>query len=740
MRKVNLIVSMVLLSASTAFAAHTADAQPTDTTKVVKDTNNGAVSKDEVALLNASSASEPRAVPIGLPAAYTVVRQDGLPVTYFWDPNATKIHWRQDGSLARTKTLPMSMTAILEGEIGVGVDSYTRFGSNKPGGHAQYQLNTLGKHDFNIGVNGKIVKDWYFSLNAYNVYDPGNVKLQYTPFADRAQMYTATIKNIYDTKGSNFAFLYKYSELRDLTTTVQQAPYYWVGDGSVRAIDDFTIGKSNYGSNDGVVEYIDVRTGEAKRSTYQDEAHTYSHEGKFMLDHYFDKNTRLDIRAKYSYTDRGSVADNTQNVLKEQTRQYADRPGEYTGHVQRRLIQLGKGTISDYMLTATMNFIRNNHDFKVGVFDYHERAKYSTSSVQYDHTVEANPVRLLFNGNAFFNKNNGSQYVDGWENKLGAYAFDTWKITPNIKVGYGARLEWFKLDADYIESKRYNGFYLGGPTADGKGVVTTSKGKLNGLNYSFSLIPTVNFTKDFGFDGELNFISMYRHLQGFYSDSGPLANVRPHTLGRAGLFYNHKYFSVVSSFTYSFRKGDSGRIAVVGDDGLSVQVPYKQAIQTIGWKTDLLLTPVKWFNLNVIFTLQDPKLHTYEFTAFDKQYDFSGKQMTGLSKVLLDINPRFNFGKFSIWASARYQSKQYANVGNCIFFNGRWETFAGASWKATKNIIFTANVVNVLNEKGPNGNVPGSALMTDPTQYYNTLIAGTYIRPFQTQFGVKVNF
>ena len=114
--------------------------------------------------------------------------------------------------------------------------------------------------------------------------------------------------------------------------------------------------------------------------------------------------------------------------------------------------------------------------------------------------------------------------------------------------------------------------------------------------------------------------------------------------------------------------------------------------------------------------------------------------MTGLSKVLLDINPRFNFGKFSVWASARYQSKKYANVGNCIYFNGRWETFAGASWKVNKNVTFTANVVNVLNEKGPNGNVPGSALMTDPTQYYNTLIAGTYIRPFQTQFGIKVNF
>lgn len=737
--KINLLLLAITLAAASSSAANPVKAVP-DTTKTAKDVNNGGATKDEVALLNASSASEPRAVPIGLPSAYTVVRQDGLPVTYFWDPNATKIHWRQDGSLRQTKTLPMSMTAILEGEIGVGVDSYTRLGQDKLGVNAQYQLNTLGSHDFNIGINGKITKGWYFSLNAYNIYDPGNVKLQFTPYVDRAQLYTATLTHKYGKFGSRFSVFYKYSDLRDLSQTIQQAPYYWVGDGSIRPIDDFTIGKSNYGSNDGVVDFINVRNGEKMRSTYGDLAHDYSHEGKFMLDHYFTKDIHLDIRAKYSWTHRGSVVDNTQNILASQTRDYADREGTYTGPVQRRLIQIGSGKISDYMLTATLNMLTYNHDLKFGLFEYHENADYATSSAQYDHTVEANPVRLLFKGNAFFNKNNGSQYVDGWENKLGVFALDTWKISPRIKVTYGARLEWFKLNADYIESKRYNGFYLGGPTKDGADIITTTKGRLNGLNYSFSLIPTINFTKDFGFDGEINFISMYRHLQGFYNDSAPLSNVRPHTLGRAGLFYNHKYFSVVTSFTYSFRKGDSGRISVVGDDGTSVMVPYKQSIQTLGWKTDLLLTPWKFFSLNVIFTLQNPKLHEYSFSAFGKDYSFAGNQMTGLSKILLDINPRFKFGNFTIWASARYQSKQYANVGNCIYFNGRWETFAGASWKAFKNVTFTANVVNVLNEKGPKGNVPGSALMTDATQYYNTLIAGTYIRPFQVQFGVKVNF
>ncbi len=88
----------------------------------------------------------------------------------------------------------------------------------------------------------------------------------------------------------------------------------------------------------------------------------------------------------------------------------------------------------------------------------------------------------------------------------------------------------------------------------------------------------------------------------------------------------------------------------------------------------------------------------------------------------------------------RYQSKKYANVGNCIYFNGYWETFAGASYKLFKNVTLNANVVNFLNQTGPSGNVPGSALMTDASQYANTLIAGTYIRPFQTQIGATITF
>ncbi|GEM_PF-2183703 len=741
--KRNIISAMMIAVASSVFASTQPAVKTTsasDTISRISVQADAATKKDEAALLNASSASEPRAVPIGLPAAYTVVRQDGLPVTYFWDPNATNLHWRQDGSLAATRTMPMSQTAVFEGEVGVGVDSYTKLGQKKFKGHAKYAINTLGKHDFILGASGGLGENTTFSLNAFNNMDPGNVMLQFTHFADRAQFYTGTLTHQYKPNGSKFSVFYRYTDVQMLSNTIKQAPFYWVGDGSIKAYEGFTIGKDNYGNNDGMITYMDVRTGEMVTDNYNNMGHNHTHEAKFMLDHKFDPTSTLYIRAKASFTDRANVGDNTQNILKSQTREYFDGSGEYTGPVQRRLVQVADGRINDYMFVTRLNKKTRSHDWNFAVFNYLEHTDFSTSSVQYDHEVKANPLRLRFNGNQFFNFNSNAQIAKGHENKAGFFVFDTWKIHPFVKLSYGGRLEYFDLGVDYSTDQRFAGFHIGGPTKDGKGTVGFTHDNLRGLNYAVSILPTINFTKDFGFDGEFNYLTMFRHIQGFYGANAPLSKERPHTLARAGLFYNHEFFNVVSSFTYSFRKGDSGRISVTNDEGLSVNVPYHQSIRTMGWKTDFMLNPIKGFSLNVIFTLQNPKLAMYKFEAFGKTYDFAGMQMTELSKILLEITPRYKYKNFNIWVSARYNSKKYANVGNSIMFNGQWETFAGAGYKFNKYITANLNIVNFLNQKGPGGNVPGSALVTDGSQFAGSLIAGTYIRPFQAELSINVNF
>lgn len=712
------------------------DTQAKDSLRVNQADKSGDV------LLNASSATDPRAVPIGLPAAYTIVTQDGLPAVYFWDPNTTQVHWRNEYSLRRVGSLPMSKTALLQGEVGVGVDSYSELGSDLFQGRMKYNTNTNGKHNFDVNISGPLAKNWYYSLAAYQNFDPGSTQLAYTNFADRAQFYTAALTHKFNQGKSQFTLAYKHTNVHLLNQVDQNAPFIYNGDGSITELEGFRMGRDTYSPIDGRVTYMDVTTGEMKETNYYDGARDLTHEGRFLLDHLLNNGMKLSVKAKVSTNNFSHISDGTNTILRDQTREYADGSGTYTGDVQRRLFNIYKGHATDAIFIATLNKKTTHHDYTWGVFNYFNDAANAHSSTQYDHEVAPNPRKLLFNGNLYFNNNASAEFMDGWENRLGAYFIDTWRPTDFLRFTYGGRLEYFSLGVDNISDGRFAGFYLGGPTKDGSSTIGLTHYDQKGLNYAFSFIPTINFTDNFGFDGEVNFLTMYRHLQGYYGTGRPIYTDRPHTLARAGFFWNLPWMSLVTSFTYSFRKNDAGRITVPSEDPnvASEMVNYTQAIRTMGWKTDVLFTPGRGFKMNVVFTLQSPKLADYSFSAYGKDYNFAGNYAPNLSTVLLDMTPSYTYKNFNISATIRYENKKYANVGNSVYFNGYWETFANASYKVNKHLTFTANVVNFLNQRGAAGNVPGSQLVTDGSQFAGTIIAGSYIRPFEASIGVQLKF
>ena len=356
-----------------------------------------------------------------------------------------------------------------------------------------------------------------------------------------------------------------------------------------------------------------------------------------------------------------------------------------------------------------------------------------------------NPRKLIYNGVEYANLNGSTEYDKGFENKLAAYVNDTWRISRNFRMGYGARVELFSLGVDYISDKRFGDFHIGANYTDAEGnkkTVGVSHHTNTGLNYAVSVSPTYNITHNFGLTGEINFLRQYRHLEAYSGTSLPYYNNRPFILGRAGIFFNSSFVNLVSAFTYARRTNDYSRLTVMSENPNEdpVMVGASSGIETMGWTTDAMFTPFKGFTFHAMVTLQSPKYTGYKFEAFNKTYDFSGKTVTKQSKLIVELDPNYTYDRFNIWASFRYYGKQYANVGNSVYFNGRWETFAGASYKASKMLTFNVNVVNFLNQRGAQGTIPGSELITDGSQYAGTIMAGNYIRPFTVEFGAKLNF
>lgn len=700
---------------------------------------------DHGVMLNAKDATEPRQVEIGLPMSYTAVSVDGVPAVYYYWPNTTSNHWRGEQLLAGQGLQNISTTAIKFGEIGYGVDSYMERGGEKFKGKVKYQTNTYGAQNFDMNLSGKLAKKTYFTLSTYQNFDPGSMDLKFTNYIDRAQFYTAGLTRLFNNDRGRFSVFYKYNVTHPLTTLANYAPFTYDGDGKVSELKGFRMGRDSYLPVDGTMQYRDVKTGELVTNNLYDIIKTRTHEATALLDYDFGNNLTLAVKAKFSHSKGHSGDQLTMGFYEDADATYADNGDAFHGTIQRRLSQINAFCVKDAMFIAELQKKTANHNWAFGINELYSNIDYARSTTQYYHEVAPNPRKLVYNGKEYANLNGSSEYDKGFENKLAAYVNDTWRVSRNFRMGYGARLELFNIGVDYIGDGRFSDFYIGANYSDADGnskTVGTTHHTNTGLNYVVSVSPTYNITSNFGLTGEINFLQQYRHLEAYSGKTLPYYNHRPFILGRAGIFYNSSFVNLVSAFTYARRTNDYSRLTVMSDNPNEdpVMVGASSGIETMGWTTDAMFTPFKGFKFHAMLTLQSPKYTGYKFEAFNKTYDFSDKTVTKQSKMIIELDPNYTYDRFNIWASFRYYSKQYANVGNSVYFNGRWETFAGASYKANKMLTFNVNVVNFLNQRGAQGTIPGSELITDGSQYAGTIMAGNYIRPFTVEFGAKLNF
>ena len=714
-----------------------ADVAVGDTTKTA--------SNDHGVMLNAKDATEPRQVEIGLPMSYTAVSVDGVPAVYYYWPNTTSNHWRGEQLLARQGLQNIATTAIKFGEIGYGVDSYMERGGEKFKGKLKYQTNTFGAQNFDLNLSGKLAKKTYFTLSAYQNFDPGSMDLKFTNFIDRAQFYTAGLTRLFNNDRGRFSVFYKYNVTHPLTALANYAPFTYDGDGKVSELQNFRMGRDSYLPVDGMMQYRDVKTGELVTNNLYDIIKTRTHEATALLDYDFGNNLTLAVKAKFSHSKGHSGDQLTMGFYENADATYADNGEAFHGTIQRRLSQINAFCVKDAMVIAELQKKTDNHDWAFGINELYSYIDYARSTTQYYHEVAPNPRKLIYNGKEYANLNGSTEYDKGFENKLAAYINDTWRVSPNFRMGYGARVELFNIGVDYLGDARFSDFHIGATYLNANGdkkTVGITHHTNTGLNYAVSVSPTYNITHSFGLTGEINFLKQYRHLEAYSGTTLPYYNNRPFILGRAGIFFNSSFVNLVSAFTYARRTNDYSRLTVMSENPNEdpVMVGASSGIETMGWTTDAMFTLFKGFKFHAMFTYQSPKYTGYKFDAFNKTYDFGGKTVTKQSKIIIELDPNYTFDRFNIWASFRYYGKQYANVGNSVYFNGRWETFAGVSYKANKMLTFNVNVVNFLNQRGAQGTIPGSELITDGSQYAGTIMAGNYIRPFTVEFGAKLNF
>jgi hypothetical protein len=741
MKKHSLILIFSALFTSTILNAQTQKADTTSIKKSSKEESNRNV------MLNASADEGPRQISIGLPvvnAGDVIILENDLPVVYHYWPHFPTTHWRGDGSLSRLGLLKLSEVQTTTGRVGYATNSYTKLGTDKFEGRINYRLNNYGMQQVDMTVSGAMSKNWLYSGSIYQNFDPGTFKLKYTDFYDRTQIYKGSVTKRFDNKQGEVSLLYKHANSRSLSSAANTAPFIYNGDGSITQLPGFRLGTDCYSPIDGKMKYMDIKTGEIKEQSLQDAATNVSDEIGLLGNYKFDGGMNLKWSAKYSYSDAAIVYEPGLSIKKVSAADgytYSDNGQAYSGYVQNRLSMIDFGKVKDYMMMAELSKQIKHHGLRLGMNEWYNSTDYVGNSTKYQHELAPNPRKLDYNGSTYSAYNASGEYFEGTENRAAIYLTDDWNITKKLNAYIGARVEYFSLNGNNLPYKRYSNFYLGSTNPTTKEIAQEKNFNHDWILPALTANLTYKMTRNFGLLAEASYSQQGSKLSDYAGFAAPYTDAVTVPYGRAGVYYNDAKISIVSAVTFIKKTNFQSRFNLVDPANANITNLYhlKYDVQTIGWTTDAVLKPFKDAELHLLATIQSPEYKNYAFTAYGKEYNFNNKQVTGISKVLLEIDPSYKPAKnLRTWASFRYFSKQYASISNVLFFNDRWETFAGVDFTVNKSLTLSGQVVNFLNQKGASGSVSGSELMTDPSIYKNYMMSGSYLRPMT--FEMKASF
>ena len=725
-------------------------------------------------MLNAASANGPREIQIGLPSADVNVLENGLPVVYATNPHSVNTTWRGDASLSHQGLLKIAETAITTGNIGYAVNSTTQLGEEGFNGTLNYKSNHYGLQEFSLNLNGELPKNWFYSVNMYQDFDPGTFKIKSTPYQDRTQIYKALVTKRYNNNAGEFTVGYKYSNSHNVYNyATQSAPFIYVGDGSVKEYGDFKLGTTSYLPIDNTITYRDMRTGELKQTSLYDACLNKSSEVTLMNTYRWANGLQWKAVARYAHS-RGAMVYQTPMALVDLKSQdnankysyvYATLNGgvnSYDGqYVQTRMSCLNAGTIDECLFTSELTKQFSTSTLRAGLNEWFYNIDYCSNTTMYDQSVPSDgsyAVRLWDankRSGCFYDFNkNASEYYKGHENKLALYLTHDWDITGKLNLYYGARVEWQRLKGENAAVRNSSGefvgrfadYYLGATAADGT-VIAPASLSYNWFNYDLSAALTYKVTRNFGLTGDFTYIVQHPKFEAFAPATMPNTDKISVPLGRVGVYYNNKWLSLTSMFSYISKTNNNSTLNLQHGSEIKA-APLTYDIQTWGWTTDAVMHPFKGFDFHFLFTYQKPTYKKYETSiTFNDGYvgniNATGNVVAEIPKVLIEIDPSYMITKdIKIWTSFRYFSKTYANINEAYYFNGHWETFGGVNWQATKRLALGCTVVNFLNQTGAKGSIAGAELITkdEAKGIKNQLMTGSYLRPFTVEFTASLKF
>lgn len=710
---------------------------------------------DRNVMLDASASEKPRDIPIGLPgeAAGTLIMEDGMPVASTWSPLYSYVHWAGKSCYRGIGLMGIEETVLRSGIFGFAVDSYTVLGGDELHGALSAKTNNDGLIYVDANANGRLAKGWHFTAGLYTNLDPTSTHPRHTTFVNNMQIYKAGLTRRWD-KGEA-SLLYKLTVNHDGLFGNDRAPFIYNGDGSISRLNGFRLGRDSYMPEDIDFSYMDMETGKLVATNINDENRRYIHDLTLAVTNRLNQTWSLDTRLHLSGTKNMKMMGFSETGIDEITggqnakgQRITTTDGrDFSGLMQQRMAMAQHFDFLDLQAQAELKRKTHTHATSLALSYWFTYQYCMAHSVMMAQSADADPQRLMVNGQRQWDYNATANYGRGREHFLSFFAIDDWKVTPRLNLYYGLRTELFHSnyrlavneDDSQTNNDRQPGFYIN------NGIVTLSSHRRTKMNFiglaraNYLLLPHLFLT------GEYIYSRLARRFDQYRFDSMPSEKPYVKQLLRGGVSYSGSWlnFSAMISYINSRNIGSTQYFTKqVGGVSETQGQNTTYDIGTLGITADGTIT-FGGFSMHALATFQRPQYRNFavELTFSDgstEVIDYNHKYVTGMSKVLLELDPSYQLGDWRIWFSGRYYSRQYASLVNNVYFDGHWETFAGIDWNVNKQLQLQLSVVNLMNQTGANGSISAANTITDPSLLKGYLTAGTFIRPLT--FGLSATY
>ncbi|MCF0189713.1 MAG: hypothetical protein HUJ96_00480 [Marinilabiliaceae bacterium] len=710
-------------------------------------------------MLNASSDSKPREISLGLPTnSYSAVQifEDGLPVSYYKYQLFPYKSWHGGVSaLTPGKMNPME-TSLRYGEINTFIDSYNKYYSDSINTTLAYTAGTFGQHKIDFNISGSIPNAKIgFSLSTFQNIDPGSNHIKYPKYKDRHQFYKGVFSKVFTENKGYLSLTYQHVDY--ISVAENYGPFIFVGDGSVKQIDGFDLGRDCYLPDFKYVTIHDFLNGEIKKKDIKDSNRDKTNHISLYLKYIINNKTTLSVRSRYKNGTSNREAHNLGSIINVTEKDGYTKTNKqpYTGLVQLRALNHYESTDKAWMNNAEMQFKGEKNLLLTG-FDYHfNRTHVVGSSTNYAHEVTRNPHILFRNGEDFYNFNTSGEYYEGDENKFALYVKDDMYLFSRLSLE-----SFFRSEVKTMNGKSANNKDDNDHTNDRVAGFNLSKGRITKFDETFingaiGFNLNLKLTEGLSFRGEGIITKANNSTFDYGGYKKPDTDPSYTKFLQMGFAFSRKKINIVSQLVYISQDNQTSRTMFqhelttsVGENMAgykeTVMKPVKYGIQSIGWTTDAIIN-ISGFSLHSQVIIRNPQYKDFIFSptfsdGVTEHYDFSNNNVTNLHKVEIALDPSYTVSNWHFWLSGRYISKQYINKTNSLYFKERIETFGGVDYQIKNNYgTVSLNVINILNQKGASGAISAADLIEETSGYHNYQMAGTFIRPFTVELSLKLS-